>query len=44
MVDIREDAHTKDEAPAAPRAIAAGDDRPMFAGLAPTRKRRFLFF
>ena len=33
-----------EEAPSAARAIASGDDRPMFAGLAPTRKRRFLFF
>lgn len=32
------------DVPAAPRAVAAGDDRPMFAGLAPVRRRRFLFF
>jgi type II secretory pathway predicted ATPase ExeA len=32
------------EAPTVPRAVAVGDDRPMFAGLAPVRKRRFLFF
>jgi general secretion pathway protein A len=33
-----------DEAPRAPHAIAVGDDRPLFSGIAPTRKRRFLFF
>lgn len=33
-----------EEVPAAPRSIAVGDDRPMFAGLAPPKKRRFLFF
>jgi type II secretory pathway predicted ATPase ExeA len=33
-----------ERAAAAPRSIAVGDDRPLFAGMAPQKKRRFLFF